>query len=389
MQLDYHIERSEPALNNLLKLVHERVREGVLEAIYELNYTTDDLSFLTLEVEGYCMTVRTEYERLRRFSKDFNSLFATDFNKVFVLIDVLFNRMRSTMKRYVKLHKKFCKTIRRKGPVKDGQLFHPSYERYSLLASPLYYEDPLTDQLEIEAVDSLCGAIENFYDLFAKSCRLCKRVIRQERAILKDPEKLRQIYENQYNKIAVQHRKSIESFTLMIKEKEAEATRMLEKSTRSFQQFLRDEFHQHNISEMTSFVILSESNKSEAHQNLVRAQHMFGNDNDRIKHIFYIIKNFDKFVKLTKKATKLPADLLAVFMLWCFDEKNTDRMCPTFIKMFSQLYEGCYAVPKPESVSPKVKELAGSYKDKYTTFLISLKACCKKAQEQPEFDIAS
>lgn len=375
MIINYKLESTEETLKRTADLCDKRIiKEGILEAIYNRRLSYDDLYDMLNDLQTCIASTKTEYNRLERFSHVFNTLFATNYNKVFSITQLLFNRMRSTMSGYRKTHKKFCVTVRKKAPYKDGKEYHPSLYDRSLLFHPHYYDDPITDEICLPIISYICNAIEEFFDLVRKSSTLCLQVIREERRILSDPEMLKKIYQNQYDKIAF-YQRNLVAECCEIKPKNIKIERMIEKQARSFHDFLREEFHNKDISEMITFVTIMESKKSAEDQNMTRARHMFGEDEDKINRIIYVIKNFDSFLNLSKKSKSIQTDTLCVFMLWCFGERSTNRMTPTFMKFFGEIYKGKYKIPKQESIQPKLAELKNTYRKNFYAFITTIENC--------------
>lgn len=379
MIIDYKLENTEETLSKIADLCDKRIiKQGIFEAIYDRRLGYEDLVDIHLELQTCIASTKTEYHRLECFSREFNTLFATNYNKVFSITQLLFNRMRSTMSSYRNTHKKFCVTSRRKAPYKDGKEVRPSFYERSLLNHPHYLDDPLTNEVIPSIVNEICNDIEEFFNLVRQSSCLCLYVIREERRILSDPEILQKIYQNQYDKIAVNQR-DVVAGGAKIKSQGA-IKHMIEEQARSFHDFLREEFHNKNVSEMVAFVTVMESKKSAEEKNMTRARHMFGDNNDKINRIIYVIKNFDGFLNLSPKAKKIPADKLSAFMLWCFGERSTDRMTPTFMKFFREIYKGKYSIPKEESIQSKLATLKDTYQTKFKAFITTIENCVIKTK---------
>lgn len=379
MTLDYNLESTEETLKRTADLCDKRViKQGIFEAIYNRRLDYGDLVDIHLELQTHIASTKTEYYRLERFSRVFNTLFATNYNKVFNITKLLFNRMRSTMSGYRKTHKNFCVTVRKKAPYKDGKEYHPSFYERSLLNHPHYFGDPLTNEVIPSIVNEICNAIEEFFNLVRQSSCLCLYVIREERRILSDPEMLIKIFQNQYDKIAVNQRNVIVGGAKI--KPQGAIKHMIEKQARSFLDFLREEFHNKNVSEMTAFVTVMESKKSAEDKNMTRARHMFGDDINKINRIIYVIKNFDSFLKLTPKAKNIPVETLSAFMLWCFGEKSTDRMTPKFMKFFKEFYKGKYVIPKDASVQSKLANLKDNYRKEFYAFITTIENCKMKTK---------
>ena len=117
MQYSTIVDKDEQGLIQIIEAAKKFEEDRFLEGIHQRCYTAMDIQVATDRVREYQNKLNTEARALVYFSQTFLQQYATDNNKCFETAQMLFNRIRSTLKASRAVFKKTCPTRRRRQPV--------------------------------------------------------------------------------------------------------------------------------------------------------------------------------------------------------------------------------------------------------------------------------
>ena len=330
--------------------------------LFVTRYSVDEVQMLTEHVREYHAKLRKEIMALLKFSQDFNKQYATDNNGCFDTASKLFNRIRSSIAGTKRVYSKFCPTLRRQGPVKEGVEQRPSVFTHSMLSIGEYSGSLFGKEGYHECVDELCKEMEGFFKDLVTGLKLCRDVMQQEREIRGDFPTVLGIYESSCKKVVNESRGLIQ---LLEQSHDTKVDEMTQKKScaKSLQSFVCESFHTVDKSQFQMHAVMDVINKGRRN-GLTEIEALLWNSNQEfVGKVRLAISRFDNInpkgqMDRVSGMYKLSAKYVAMLMQWC-GITGTGKEKQFVEDYFNKTYNGAYKCLGSSSVN--------SAKNKYST----------------------
>jgi hypothetical protein len=185
------VDKDERGLIQIIEAAKKFEEDRFLEGIRQRCYTAADVQTAIDRVREYQSRLTSEARALVYFSETFLQQYATDNNRCFETAQLLFNRIRSTLKASRAVFRKTCPTRRR---VQPAVCERPSIYLRSVLSGGECNRDLFGIQSYEDSVQTLYMEMKTFFTTVITTLGLCHYMIRTERAIREDGDRCEQIY---------------------------------------------------------------------------------------------------------------------------------------------------------------------------------------------------
>ena len=345
MRTTYKIGNThEEEMDLILKFILDFDVNKLLYAINGKKLREEDITSLIIDISEYHSKLERQKEYLFRFGKTFNKEFAHENNKCYDTSLKLSRRMRSGISGIKKaIFKPFVKVSRKRLP--DGTP-NPSIKERSMISTDNYCADIFGLSSYPDCVKELFTVMLQFYEVLDDCIVESMRVLKEEKEIKADErlclERLVNACEkskkNQIHIIeAIEKdpvlKESIKNSPDLSGDDKNPVLKSFKKNSMSGT-FARTFFHNcspSDIGKITLYKAWSEYNEDPL---LMLAHQVFGDDDEKIKRINYIISHFDELLPVACKRKTIPAYHLYVFMEWCGHVIGTD----SFLNYFKNIY---------------------------------------------------
>lgn len=335
------IEKSKDGLLQIIEVIKHYEEDGemrFLEGIQRRGFSEPKIQQLICIVRARLNMTRRELLRLSEIALTYNKLWATDDNSCFHDADILFRKIRSTLKGTKIIYKKFTPICRQKAPSQDfrASVFVKSTLAYAECGRDLYGLESYPD-----SVATLYAEIGAYFTNVIAVLVLCHQELTKEVMISNDAELCLQLL-NEQCKTIVGDMKDV--IGILSKEK-ASQDELLEKSkkTGSLKEFAQKGFHKYNIASVTKYAT-SRAVESGAAFGLDDIESLyFINNQEKGMKAKDIMKNFD-FYADKGRGGKMDTTAIAEFVCW------TDLGMAKGYQYFSSTYKGNYDLPQKKSV---------------------------------------
>lgn len=172
----------------------EDLRIAIMHGILQCIMSIDKIKEITINILERKLMMERELVRLENFARTFNTQYATDHNHIFTTSEILFYKIRSTLKTFMESVKSFCKRTLACGPIINGREQKLNAYANSWLVNSRYYQEPIGAESLHQSVFDLCHAMQEFRLVFIKALRLCRSVIKHENEIRQNPKLLYKIF---------------------------------------------------------------------------------------------------------------------------------------------------------------------------------------------------
>lgn len=335
-------------LNELLEVVENIDKNKIMSFAFEDGWTEDKVRRFVRQINTYHSKLQLEKHDLEMFSRTFNKKFATDNNECFSTVETLFSKIQKTLKNSMKIFLNFSHRAKMRMPYVGGRRIQlPAYRGSGL---GLDYRQLLIPFIETDivspAVKDLCEITLDFFVDVRESLSLCRKVIRQEARIRKNPSKLSSIFQSCYDEVyrlcevTIETLKKMDDYSItdpMVKEIN---------EPQSIEKCLANRFHTQTESEFMQFVIQDSIYKAKKEDLNPLEEVLWGGDWNKITKVRLAIKYFDEMnpqgsINNKKKRHRLKRKSVAMLMNWC-GINDEDRLKGTFMKYFKKAYKGNY-----------------------------------------------
>ena len=345
MRYNTIVKSDESGLIQIIKAAEKFEESRFLQGIQQRCYTAEDIQWATDRVREYQQKLNTEARALAYFSEHFLKQYATNNNQCFEMAQLLFNRIRSTLKASRKVFREFCPIRRKQLPAEAEQ---PSvYERSALshgacnrdLFGILSYED---------SVQTLYQDLQTFFTTVSSTLALCHQMIRSERAIRDDGERCELIY-RECQQRALSGIKDVTAALAScgaIPESELADRKA---RARSMKDFCRENYHRWNKEQFRTSVAV-EVLRSGRCDGLTDVEALlWPNDHERALRVREVVARFDELEGAEGLRGKLSSGLLVEFLKWCGLEQAKEKKL--YEEYFCKEYRGRLQVVKWKTVS--------------------------------------
>lgn len=335
------IENSKEGLLLIIQALKHYEKDGevrFIEGIQRRGFTEAKIQQLICIVRERLNMTRRELIRLSEVALTYNKLWATDDNNCFRNADVLFRKIRSTLKGTKILYKKFTPICRKNVPGRD---FHTSVFVKSTLAYAECGRDMYGLDSYPDSVVTLYAEMGAYFANVAAVLLICHQELTKEAMISKDADLCLQLL-NEQCKTIVTDMKDVIS---MISKDAASQDELVKKSKKkgSLKAFAQEGFHKYNIASVTRYATSrAVENGAEYGLNDIEALY-FVNNPEKGRKAKEIMTNFDLYA-VKGRGRLMDTTPIAEFVCW------TGLGIAKGYQYFSSTYQGNYDLPQKKSV---------------------------------------
>lgn len=362
------VDKSEDTLNLIIEKAEEFEEERVLNGLEMRHYSVDEVQMMVVHVREYHAKLSKEIIALLKFSQDFNKQFATDNNACFDTASKFFNRIRSSIAGTKKVYKKFCPTVRRQAPVKDGEELRPSVFTHSALSICGYSRSLFGTECYHDCVAELCKELEGFFTDLVVGLKLCRDVMQQEKEIRGDYPTVLGIYNDSCKKVVRESRGLIQ---LIEQNHDTKLDAMTQKKScaKSIQSFVCESFHTVDKSQFQMHAVMDLVNKGRRN-GLTEIESLLWNSNQEfVGDVRLAISCFDRIdpkgqMDRSSGIYKLSAKYVAMLMQWS-GITGTGKEKQFVEDYFNKTYQGMYKCIGSSSVNGAKNKFTESEYDSF------------------------
>ncbi len=306
--------------------------------------TKEDILKLTKEMRESHSLLDAELYRLSNFANDYNSKWATKNSYQFGTTEQLQNKIRSQVKRWLKL---LNFTSPRCKPSLNGRKEQESYFYGSYLTYRPYELDIWGPASYGTLIYDLYHELEILVKHLEEGEQLCKDILKQEREINADPNWKAQLYDEQYQAVEDRSRDQIEH---RYKQRDINTTNSMFEQMKSYPSeydYKVDNFHKPNETAFNSYVIDLATLRLLDNDMSPKEYELLGDDHEKIKDFRFAMAHLDVLLD-TKTNGKFKTDSILWFIKWCnvkpstLKHKDNERVLFNYIK---QQYHGKHTWP--------------------------------------------
>ena len=335
------IEKSKEGILQILNVLRNYENDGevrFIAGIQDRHFSEYKIQQLICIVRERLNMTRCELLRLSEIALTYNKLWATDDNNCFRDAEMLFRKIRSTLKGTKIIYKKFTPICRKNVQDKD---FHPSV----FVKSTLAYAECGRDFYGLESypnsVVTLYAEMGAYFSNVIAVLVICHQVLAKEAMISKDAELCLQLLNEQCKNIVVDMKDVIG----MLSKEKASQDELLTKSKKigSLKSFAQQGFHKYNIASITRYAT-SRAVENGAEFGLDDVESLyFVNNPEKGKRAKEIMDHFDAYAD-KGRGSKMDTTAIAEFVCW------TGLGIAKGYSYFASTYKGGYDLPQKKSV---------------------------------------
>lgn len=335
------IEKSKEGILLILQVIKNYEKDGevrFIEGIQRRGFTEAKIQQLICIVRERLNMTRRELLRLSEVAITYNKLWATDDNNCFRDADVLFRKIRSTLKGTKILYKKFTPICRKSVPNRD---FRPSVFVKSTLAYAECGRDMYGLDSYPDSVVTLYAEMGAYFANVAAVLLICHQELTKEAMISKDADLCLQLLNEQCKTIVTEMKDVIG----MISKDAASQDELVKKSKKngSLKAFAQEGFHKYNIASVTRYAT-SRAVENGAAFGLDDIESLyFVNNPEKGRKAKEIMTNFDLYAE-KGRGSLMDTTPIAEFVCW------TGLGIAKGYQYFSSTYQGNYDLPQKKSV---------------------------------------
>ena len=335
------IERSKEGILQIIEVIKNYEKDGearFLAGIQSRNFTEYKIQQLICIVRERLNMTRRELLRLSEIALTYNKLWATDDNNCFRDSELLFRKIRSTLKGTKILYKRFTPICRKSVP---DDRFRPSVFVRSTLAYAECGRDLYGLESYPDSVTTLYAEMGAYFTHVVAVLVICHQELAKEAIISKDAELCLELL-NEQCKTIVGDMKDVIG---MLSKEAAGQDELLKKSkkTGSLKAFAQEGFHKYNIESITRYAT-SRAVESGMAFGLgdVEALYFFDNP-EKGRRAKDVMDHFDLYAE-KGRGNKMDTTVIAEFVCW------TGLGIAKGYGYFSSTYKGDYELPQKKSV---------------------------------------
>lgn len=335
------IEKSKDGILQILDVIKNYEKDGevrFIEGIQRRGFSDAKIQQLICVVRERLNMTRRELLRLSEIALTYNKLWATDDNNCFRDADILFRKIRSTLKGTKIIYKKFTPICRKTTPDKD---FRPSV----FVKSTLAYAECGRDMYGLvsypDSVVTLYAEMGAYFSNVIAVLVICHQELTKEAKISQDADLCLQLLNEQCKNIVADMKDVIGMFS----KEAASQDELLKKSKKngSLKSFAQQGFHKYNIASITRYAT-SRAVENGAAFGLDDIESLyFVNNPEKGKKAKEIMMNFDVYAD-KGRGTKMDTTAIAEFVCW------TGLGIAKGYSYFASTYKGSYDLPQKKSV---------------------------------------
>lgn len=364
----------EEEMSLILEFILDFDVNRLLYAINGKQMREEDIISITIDIQEYYAKLSRQKVYLFRFGQTFNQRFTTEDNKCFDTSLKTSRRMRSGFTGIKKaIFKPFVKVSRKRLP--DGTP-NPSIKDRSMISTANYCADLYGLSSYPNSVKDLFRVMLQFYEIVDECIAECMRILKEEKELKADGircldlliEACEKSKKNQLHIIeAIESdpcfREAVKNSPIITGDENNPVLTAFKKNSMS-KGFAQAFIHNCTFADVGKITLYQRINEADIDPMLMLAHTVFGNDDDKIKRINYIINHFDELLPTVCKRSTIPAYYLFVFMEWCGNIIGVD----SFLKYFKKYYQshgGKWKVVGKSAInSAKNRPFNIKYKDK-------------------------
>lgn len=306
------VDKDEKGLLQIIEAAKRFEEDRFLEGIRLNRYTPEEIQYAIDRVRENQSRLNTEARALVYFSQSFLQQYATNNNKCFETAQLLFNRIRSTLKASRAVFKQTCPTRRRQQPVFNHK---PSIYVRSVLSGGDCSRDLFGIMSYEESVQTLYTEMQAFFTTVITTLGLCHNMMKMERAIREDGDLCEQIYKDCEAKTLSGIRAITDALSMVKKLPENELTERKAKA-RSIKEFYKDNYHQWD-SEQFKMSVAIEVLKRGRNDGLTDEEtKLWPNNHEQALRVREIIKCIDMMSDIEGNPNKLKGSFLVELIKW-------------------------------------------------------------------------
>ncbi|MBR6087221.1 MAG: hypothetical protein IKP84_04985 [Prevotella sp.] len=354
------IEKSKEGILQIIEVIKNYEKDGevrFLEGIQRRGFSEAKIQQLICIVRERLNMTRRELLRLSEIALTYNKLWATDDTNCFHDADVLFRKIRSTLKGTKIIYKKFTPICRQKAPNQDfrASVFVKSTLAYAECGRDLYGMESYPD-----SVTTLYAEMGAYFTNVVAVLVICNQELTKEAMISNDADLCLQLL-NEQCKTIVGDMKDV--IGLLSKEK-AGQDELLKKSkkTGSLKAFAQQGFHKYNIKSITRYAT-SRAVESGAAFGLDDIESLyFVNNPEKGIQAKAVMTNFDTYAD-KGRGKNMDTTAIAEFICW------TGLDFAKGYSYFISTYKGQYDVPQKKSVWARLNSYRKAEPDREDGYL--------------------
>ena len=332
-----------------MNLIYEFIcRFDVNNLLYAINgkhLDEDEIVGLTNDINDFNVKLSRQKQYLFKFCKTFPKEFAHENNNLVDASVKVSWRMRSGAACIKKLFKRFCRVSRKQLP--PGVPDHQAHE-VSLISSKNYMLELYGLSSYPPCVKELFLAMFDFYTNMNECLEEGLRALKEEKAIKDDARKCLEILVKSCKKSRESQAHLIEA---MMSDPELKKRVMENKqlsdddanpvlkayknSAASKEQFAQRYYHNCSPGDVGKITIYDAYSEVDDDPYMTFAKTVFGNDEEKIRRINYVIEHFDELLPQKCKNGKIPAMYLFFFYSWSEPIVGIE----SFLKYFDRYYK--------------------------------------------------
>jgi len=236
------VQRDETGFNQIYYAAREFEELNVLEAIIACKFDKKKIEQTLNLVRMYQLRLNNESMELVAFSESFIEEYATDHNECFRLTEKLVRRIGTTITGSMKIFRKFCPVVRRK--LDGAGNIVPTLD-YTRLTFRQFHGQLFGVEVYIELVQTLLHELATFFYHLVTVLKVCKDMIRQEKEVMGDYDRLKRIFEKSCDEVLRGVHDVFDTFgqVKLITDEELEERR---KNARPMKEWLAKDYHAHD-----------------------------------------------------------------------------------------------------------------------------------------------
>ena len=317
---------------------------NLLFAINGKQLDEDQIISLTNDINEYHVKLKRQKQNLFKFCKTFPKEFASEDNRLVDSSVKVSWRMRSGAAGIKKLFKKFCRVSRKKLP--EGILEHQAHE-VSLISTQNYILDLYGLSSYPQCVKDLFRVMYDFYVDLSDCLQEGLRTIKEVEITRGDAKKCLKILIDSCEKSKKNQQVLIEAMMTDPEMKKAimnnktfsdeDGNPVLKeyKKTTTSKELFAQKYYKNCSPKDVDKISIYEVATVDEDPNLCFAKVIFGNNENKIHRINYIIEHFDDLLPGQCKRNKIHAMNLYFFYQWCEPIVGYE----SFLKYFNKYYK--------------------------------------------------
>lgn len=312
MQYSTIVDKDQQGLIQIIEAAKKFEEDRFLEGIHQRCYTALDIQVATDRVREYQNKLNTEARALVYFSQTFLQQYATDNNKCFETAQMLFNRIRSTLKASRAVFKKTCPTRRRRQP---ADMEKPSIYVRSVLSKGECNRDLFGIQSFEESVQTLYNEMQAFFTTVITTLGLCHYMIKMEQSIREDGDRCEQIYKDCERK-ALGGIKEVTKVLAKVKTLPENDFNERKAKARSIKEFYRENYHQWDTEEFKMSVAIDVLRKGRNDGLTDEETKLWPHNHQQALRVREVIGMIDTMSDIEGNPNKLKGSFLVELIKW-------------------------------------------------------------------------